>query len=54
MLWVSGGLAAVSHWIGEKIVAAMETPVVDEAALAKAWAFSEFKAMRRLMNSVPR
>lgn len=41
-------VASVKAWLED------ETPVVDEAALAKAWAFSEFEAMRRLMNHVPR
>jgi HK97 family phage prohead protease len=40
-------VASVKSWQEDE-------PVVDEAALAKAWAFSEFEAMRRLTNHVPR
>jgi uncharacterized protein len=39
-------VASVKRWL--------ETPVVDEAALAKAWAMAGFEEMRRLMNHRPR
>jgi len=39
-------VASVKSWL--------ETPVVDEAALAKSWALDEFEKMRRLTNRIPR
>ncbi len=41
-------IASVKSWLED------ETPVVDEAALAKAWAKSEWETMRRINNHVPR
>jgi HK97 family phage prohead protease len=39
-------VASVKSWL--------ETPVVDEVALAKAWALAGFERLRRLTNHVPR